>query len=133
MSKEERAAYRGIMGRRYAAARRKGVRGLVLDEFCKVTGLARKHAIKSLSPKKRPAGRRGCPPGGTPAGAALLARLWKLPDMMCGKLLKAIAPELLASVGRRETVPDAVRLKVLGMSASTIDRRLRRAKVFARH
>jgi len=128
MSKEERAAYRGIMGRRYAAARRKRSRGLVLDEFCKVTGLTRKHAIKSLSPKKRPAGKRGCPSEGTPAGAALLARLWKLSDMMCGKLLKAIASELLASVRRRETVPDAVCLEVLGMSASTIDRRLRRAK-----
>ncbi|HPO38581.1 MAG TPA: hypothetical protein PL176_11280, partial [Kiritimatiellia bacterium] len=31
--------------------------------------------------------------------------LWKLSDMMCGKLLKAILPELLASLRRRETVP----------------------------
>ena len=128
MSKEERAAYRGIMRRRYAAARRKRARGLVLDEFCRVTGLARKHAIKALSPKKRPAGRRGCPSGGTPEGAALLARLWRLSDMMCGKLLKAVVPELLASVGRRDAGPEGVRLEVLGMSASTIDRRLRRAK-----
>jgi len=59
MSKGESASYRGIMGRRYAAARRKGVRELVLDEFCKVTGLTRKHAIKALSPKRRGVRRAG--------------------------------------------------------------------------
>lgn len=129
MSKEEKAAYQGIMRRRYAGARRKKSRGLVLDEYCGMTGLSRKHAIKALSPKRRPAGRRGCPSGGTREGAALLARLWRLSDMMCGKLLKAVLPELLASLGRRTEVPDGVRREVLGMSAATIDRRLRKVKV----
>jgi hypothetical protein len=128
MSKDEGRAYLGIMRRRYAAVRTKKGRGMVLDEFCGITGLSRKHAIKGLSPKKRPAGRRGCPPGGTREGAALLARLWRLSDMMCGKLLKAILPELLASLVRREAVPDAVSREVLGMSAATIDRRLRKVK-----
>jgi hypothetical protein len=59
---------------------------------------------------------------------ALLARLWKLSDMMCGKLLKAILPELLASLGRREAVREEVSREVLGMSAATIDRRLRKVK-----
>lgn len=128
MSKEERAAYRGIMRRRYGSARRKKARGLVLDEYCKVTGVTRKHAIKALSPKKGPSGRRGCPTGGTPEGTALLTRLWKASDMMCGKLLKAILPELLSSLVRREAVPDAVAREVLRMSAATIDRRLRTVK-----
>ncbi len=96
MSKEERAAYQGIMRRRYAGARRKKSRGLVLDEYCGMTGLSRKHAIKALSPKRGPAGRRGCPSGGTREGTALLVRLWRLSDMMCGKLLKAVLPEVLA-------------------------------------
>ena len=128
MSKEEKAMYVGVMRRRYAWARRKKARGRVLDEFCGMTGLTRKHAIKALSPKKRPSGRRGCPPGGTREGAALLTRLWKLSDMMCGKLLKAILPELLASLRRREAVPEEACREVLGMSAATIDRRLRGAK-----
>lgn len=128
MSKEESAAYWGIMRRRYAATRRKKARGLVLDEFCEVTGLSRKHAIKALSPKRLPPGRRGCPPGGTREGTAMLVRLWKLSDMMCGKLLKAILPELLASVGRRESVPEGVVREILRMSAATVDRRLRKAK-----
>lgn len=105
MSKEEKAMYMGVMRRRYAAARRKKARGRVLDEFCGMKGLTRKHAIKALSPKKNPSGRRGCPSGGTREGTVLLTRLWKLSDMMCGKLLKAILPELLASLRRRETVP----------------------------
>ena len=128
MSKEESRAYSGIMRRRYVAVRTKKGRGRVLDEFCGMTGLSRKHAIKSLSPKRPAPGRRGCPPGGTREGTALLVRLWKLSDMMCGKLLKVILPALLASVGRREAVPEAVCGEVLRMSAATIDRRLRKVK-----
>ena len=58
----------------------------------------------------------------------MLVRLWKLSDMMCGKLLKAALPELSASVGRREAVPAEVSREVLRMIAATIDRRLRKAK-----
>ena len=128
MSRDEGRAYSEIMRRRYAAVRTKKGRGHVLDEYCGMTGLSRKHAIKSLSPKRPAPGRRGCPPGGTREGTALLARLWRLSDMMCGKLLRAILPELLASVGRREAVPAEVSREVLRMSAATIDRRLRKAK-----
>lgn len=128
MSREESRSYLGIMRRRYAAVRTKKGRGHVLDEFCGMTGLSRKHAIKALSPKRGPVGRRGCPAGGTPEGTAMLVRLWRLSDMMCGKLLKAVLPELLASVGRRETVPEEVAREVLRMSAATVDRRLRKAK-----
>lgn len=128
MSRDESRAYSEIMRRRYAAVRTKKGRGRVLDEYCGVTGLSRKHAIKSLSPKRPAPGRRGCPPGGTREGTALLTRLWRLSDMMCGKLLRAILPELLASVGRREAVPEEVSREVQRMSAATINRRLRKAK-----
>ena len=87
MAKEEKKAYECVMRRRYAAVRRKKGRGRVLDEFCGMTGLSRKHAIKSLSPKRVPSGRRGCPPGGTCEGTGMLVRLWRLSDMMCGKIL----------------------------------------------
>ena len=128
MSKEEGKAYHMIMRRRYPLLRTKRARGRALDEYCGVTGLSRKHAIKSLSPKRVKPGRRGCPPGGTPEGTALLARLWKLSDMMCGKLLKAVIGDYLESLGRREPIPAAVRLEFEGMSAATIDRRLRKVK-----
>ena len=125
MSKEEKDAYFGVMRRRYAVMRTKRARSRVLDEFCGMTGLTRKHAIKSLSPKRLPCRRRGCPPGGTPEGTALLAQLWKLSDLMCGKLLKAVIDVYLESMRKREDFPDEVCREVLGMSASTIDRRLR--------
>jgi hypothetical protein len=128
MSKDEGRTYLVIFRRRYAAVRGKKGRGRVLDEFCAMTGLSRKHAIKALSPKRSPPGRRGCPPGGTREGMALLTRLWRLSDMMCGKLLKAILPELLASVVRREAVHEEVSREVLRMSAATMDRRLRKVK-----
>jgi len=131
MSKEERRVYTGVMRRRYAAVRRKKARTRVLDDYCAVAGVTRKHAIKSLSPGRRPAGRRGRPPAGTREGAALLARLWRLSGMMCGKLLGAVLPELLASLGRREAVPGDAAREVLGMSASTLDRRLRAEKARA--
>jgi len=45
MSKEEKESYFGVMRRRYAVMRTKRARGRVLDEFCGMTGLTRKHAI----------------------------------------------------------------------------------------
>lgn len=129
MSKEEKRTYFAVVCRRYALMRTKRARSRVLDDFCGTTGLTRKHAIKILSPERRPRDRRGRPPGGTPEGTALLARLWRLSDMMCGKLLKAVLEMYLASLREREDIPDEVCREVLGMSASTIDRRLRDEKV----
>ena len=58
----------------------------------------------------------------------MLVRLRRLSDIMCGKLLKSVLPELLASVGRREAVPEEISREVLRMSVVTVDRRLRKAK-----
>jgi hypothetical protein len=125
MSKVEKESILSVTRRRYAMMRTKRARGRVLDEFCATTGLSRKHAIKALSPARRPLGHRGCPPGGTREGLALLVRLWKLSDMMCGKLLKVVIGLYLDSMRKREEIPEWVCTEVLGMSASTIDRRLR--------
>lgn len=128
MSKEEKKSYVGVMRRRYTAMRTKKARGRVLDEFCGLAGLTRKHSIKLLLMKRKPSRRRGCPSGGTQEGCALLIRLWKLSDMMCGKLLHAVVGCYMESLLKRETIPDAVCEEVLKMSAATIDRRLRDVK-----
>jgi hypothetical protein len=128
MSKTEKESVLSVTRRRYAMMRTKKARGRILDEFCSTTGFSRKHAIKALSPGKRPAGRRGCPPGGTGEAIALLVRLWKLSDMMCGKLLKAVIAPYMDSMRKREEIPEWTCAEVLGMSASTIDRRLRTVK-----
>ena len=128
MSKEEKKTYVRVMRRRYAAMHTKKARGRVLDDFCGMRELTRKHAIKVLSAKRNPPSRRGCPPGGTREGLALLNQLWKLSDMMCGKLLHAVMGCYLESLRKRKTIPDTVCEEVLRMSAATIDRRLRGVK-----
>jgi len=129
MSKEEKKTYMAVFRRRYAVMATKTARGHVLNQYCEVTGVTRKHAIKALSPKKRPARRRGCPCAGTPEGKALLIKLWRMSDMLCGKLLKSVMSLYLDSLLRAETHPPEVCREVLRMSASTIDRRLRSVKV----
>lgn len=128
MSKVEKESILSVTRRRYAMMRTKKARGRILDEFCGTTGFSRKHAIKVLSASRSSIGRRGCPPGGTREGSALLVKLWKLSDMMCGKLLKEVVRHYLSSLRRREVVSDEACEEVLGMSASTIDRRLRMVK-----
>lgn len=128
MSKVEKESILSVTRRRYAMMRTKKARGRILDEFCETTGFSRKHAIKVLSASRSSTGRRGCPPGGTREGTALLVKLWKLSDMMCGKLLKEVVRHYLSSLSRREAVSDEACEEVLGMSASTIDRRLRAVK-----
>lgn len=125
MSKVEKDSVLSVTRRRYAMMRTKKARGRLLDDFCATTGFSRKHAIKALSPRRRAPGRRGCPAGGTREGLEPLVRLWKLSDMMCGKLLKAVIGLYLESIRKREDLPERVCAEVLGMSASTIDRRLR--------
>ena len=131
MSKNEKQAVLSVARRRYAMMRTKTARGRILDEFCATTGLSRKRAIRALSPKRSAPGRRGCPSGGTREGLALLVKLWKLSDMLCGKLLRPVIRDCLRSLLRREGVPVRVCKEALRMSASTIDRLLRAVKVKA--
>ena len=128
MSKEEKSHYLSIMRRRYAHMRTKKARGRVLDDFCALTGLSRKHSIQTLSPQKLQSKRRGCPSGGTPEGTGLLIHLWELSDMLCSKLLVVVIPELLRSMRHHQPVCDRAAAEVLKMSAATIDRRLRPIK-----
>jgi hypothetical protein len=129
MSKTEKESMLSVHRRQYAHLRTKKAKGRILDAYCELAGHSRKHAIKALSPKKPPSRRRGCPPGGTREGTDLLVKLWRLSDMLCGKLLRVVIPAYLESLGRHERVSAAACDEVLGMSASTMDRRLRAAKV----
>ncbi len=128
MSHEEKVKYVAIMRRKYAAMSTKLAKGRVLDEFCEMTGLNRKHAIKKLNNRAGKARKRGRRSDGTQDGLELLIKAWRLSDMPCGKLLKPVLPMYLDSIGRRQSMSRDVRNEVLRMSASTIDRRLRQVK-----
>ena len=116
---------------RYRTAK-KGVKKRILDEFCQTTGMHRKAAIRLLGRPTQPVPlRRGRPRRYGPEVAEALAKLWKVGDRMCGKLLAAVIPDLLAALDRHRelTVSPQVRELLLRISPSTIDRLLRRQRL----
>src|SRR4030042_3625212 len=120
--------YAGALRPRYRAAR-KGSKGKILDEFCQTTGMHRKAAIRLLGKRSGPrlVG-RGRPRRYGPEVATALAQLWEVGDRMCGKLLAAVMPDLLAALERHHELEVAPELRTLliQVSPSTIDRLLSR-------
>jgi transposase InsO family protein len=114
---------------RYRRARRKE-KGRILDEFCETTGMHRKAAIRLLGkgrglaavPKKT-----GRPSRYGPEVREALVRVWEAGDRMCGKLLAAVLPALVAGLERHGELrlDGNVREALVSMSAATIDRQLR--------
>lgn len=100
---------------------------LILDEFTKVTGYHRKHAIRILTtrpsvPRERPAAPRIY----REAVKESLIVLWEAADRICGKRLKALLPQLVEAMERHKhlQLESEVRTQLLAMSAATIDRQL---------
>lgn len=115
------------VGERYRRSSRSG-KHQILDEFLKLTGYHRKHAIRVLgreaqSPKARPGPRRRY----NDEIRVTLITLWEAADRICGKRLKAVIPTLLESMTRygHLSLGDELRERLLGISAATIDRLLR--------
>lgn len=129
MTKEEKAQYILLSRRRYGELGCKKEKGSFLDEFCAATGMSRKNAIRRLSPHAPARRRRGRPFKADMRARRLLVRIWKLAGRPCGKLLRPVLGVWVGSLRRRgEEVPEETAAAVVGMSASTIDRRLRGAK-----
>ena len=87
------------LSRRDTDARRKSI----LDEFVKVTGFHRKHAIRALR-KTRASPETAKPPPRSrlydeAVGTALII-LWEAADRMCGKRLKEAIPVLVEAMER---------------------------------
>lgn len=116
---------------RYQAADCQG-KTAILDEFVKVTGYHRKHAIRILSSnqmseqKKKPIGKRVYE---TAFDEALIV-LWEASDRICGKRLKALLPTLVEAMERHNHLhlEETVRQLLLNVSAATIDRRLQNVR-----
>jgi hypothetical protein len=116
---------------RYQAADRNGKK-LILDEFTKVAGYHRKHAIRILThaaAMSEPKSRVVCRVYRDAAKEALIV-LWEAADRICGKRLKALLPQLLQAMERHGhlQVDNDVRSQLLAMSASTIDRQLQHVR-----
>src|SRR6202140_1515582 len=112
---------------RYRVAKRSEKKA-ILDEFVKVTGFHRKHAIRVLKKAPRPE---------TPeprqrariydeAVRAALTIVWEAADRICGKRLRQVIAGLVDAMERHGhlKLDSAVRESLLSMSAATMDRLL---------
>ncbi len=114
------------IGQRYRAAGRWERRQL-LDEFTRVTGYHRKHALRVLHRPFVPRPPRARQRIYDEAVRQALALLWEAADRICGKRLKALLPVLIESMERHGhlRLDPVVRSALLDVSAATIDRLLR--------
>lgn len=120
--------YAASVRQRYRAGKRAD-KGKILDEFCAATGLHRKAAIRLVRTESRPkAVRRGRPRRYGPEVMEPLRLIWETGDRMCGKLLVAVMAAIVAALERHGElrVQGEVRELLLSMSASTVDRLLKK-------
>ncbi|MGF6478228.1 integrase catalytic domain-containing protein [Paraburkholderia sp. JPY419] len=123
------------VGERYRRSDRNDKRE-ILDEFVRVTGYHRKHAIRVL--RREPAASRKKPGPQRrydDVVRSALITLWEAADRICGKRLKALVPTLIDAMTRQGhlSLSKEVRQRLNQISAATIDRLLRdvREQAFA--
>jgi hypothetical protein len=117
------------VGERYRAAG-SWERRQILDEFTRVTGYHRKHALRVLHRTVRARPPRPRPRIYDEAVRQALTLLWEAADRICGKRLKALLPVLIESMERHGhlRLDSVVRSSLMEVSAATIDRLLRSAR-----
>lgn len=104
----------------------------ILDEFVAVSGFHRKHATRLLRNRTREQ-RSGPRPARRLYDDAVreaLIVIWEASDRICGKRLKPLVPILVESMERHRHLQLApeIRMRLLAMSAATIDRALREVR-----
>ena len=118
------------LAERYAKSTR-NEKQQILEEFTKVTGFHRKHAIRVLNHTARDlAAGLERPPRNRVYNEAVreaLIVLWEAADRICAKRLKEIAPVLLEAMERHGHIrlDPEIRSRILAISAATMDRLLR--------
>ncbi len=100
ISLKTRRELTAAISERYRAADRQSKKA-ILDEFVKVAGYHRKHAIRILNGRqmaeqKRPVGKRIY----HAAVDEALIVLWEAADRICGKRLKALVPTMIEAMER---------------------------------
>ena len=127
ISKLTRAELLEALRERYQQAP-KSEKTKVLDEFVAVAGCHRKHAIRLLTTTIATAPTAPAVAQRTydEAVREALVVLWEAADRICGKRLKAVLPDLVASLEQHGhlALDPTVRQRLLAASAATIDRLL---------
>lgn len=101
-------------------------KGKILDEFTKVTGYHRKHAIRLLGTEKED---KIIPPNRRISDEAVkeaLTVIWEASDRICSKRVKPLIPTMIHALEAHKyfKLNDQVREKLLSVSPATIDRLL---------
>jgi hypothetical protein len=108
----------------------KKVKTKILDEFVATTGLHRKAVIRLLNRRSRPPDlkRSGRPRLYSLETIATLKVAWEAADRLCSKRFRPFLPELVGILKRKGelNIRDETETQLCQMSASTIDRLLRR-------
>lgn len=126
---KERQAVTKEIRKRYKGAKKKE-KTLMIDEFTKLTGYNRSYATRILRKSLKRGGRVRSArerPGIYSDTLPALRRIWAVSDMICGKRLHPVLPELISRLvhfGEIE-IDDEIRAKLLSVSAATIDRLLK--------
>lgn len=135
MTKTEKKAYFIAIQKRYHKAN-KAEKTQILNEFCQICGYHRKYAIRCLSQSSRATSnkktlRRGRKPiYQDDAIRTVIVRIWLATDQICAKRLKTVLPLWLPFYEKTyESIDKTTYNKCLQMSASTIERLLKSAKV----
>src|SRR5439155_22840949 len=114
-------------GRYLRAGRRE--KSAILDEFVEATAYHRKHAIRLLrrGPPKPRAGHGGRPRRYSTVVVGALRVVAEASDWLCGKRLAPFLAELVPALEAEAALrlELALRERLIGMSAATIDRHLR--------
>lgn len=135
MTHTARAELANAIRRRYRSATGKEKRK-ILEEFVATTGYHEKSAIRVMNAEPATKHRqiRVRPSLYDEAARAALIVLWEASDRVCGKRLRALLPILLPALERNGhlKLDEAIRAKIVAMSAATIDRLLRMPRNAAR-
>ena len=123
-----------VIGERYRAGTRTE-KLPILDEFVRVSGYHRKHAIRVLNTAGGRAGRssQSRPRLYDEAVRQALIVLWEASDRVCGKRLKPLLCVLVPALERHGhlQLDDGVRQKLFAVSAATMDRLLAGTRALA--
>jgi len=131
MSPKSREEYTALMARRYKKLQKRSSKNIILDEYCRITGYHRKHAIRKLNnfqfftkPQRKKPGRPS--KYNKPEILLPLKTIWLQAHLPCSKNLKATIPLWLPHYAQTYTPLDLDVIKALrSISPAMIDRLLK--------
>lgn len=128
MRGEEKKHFVAACRMRYGEKPGRKAKSDIIDDLMQYVGYkSRKHAIRVLN--RTPAKRKHKPRGRrkilTPPMLGLLRKIWAMQGYPCSRLLKASLPDWIEAWKNRNNIsPEDERLKLIGVSASTLERAL---------